>query len=75
MTREMKKSKMQHMATFTKMINRHSAYCSFEDSDDYRAEMSGRFSIEELEMIVNAMKEYQAAEAAKSSSPAQNILK
>lgn len=61
--------KMPHMAIFTRMINRHSAYCNFEDSDDYRAEMSGRFSIEELEMIINAMKEYQTAEAAKLNKP------
>ena len=62
--------RMPHMAQFTRMINRHPGYCGFEDSDDYRAEMSGRFSIEELQMIINAMKEYHAAEAAKSDNPA-----
>ena len=71
-TSAMKKIKMPHMAVFTKMINWHSGYCSFEDSDDYRAELSGRFSVEELEMIVNAMNEYQAAEAAKSNKPTQD---
>lgn len=63
--------RMPQMAVFTRMINRHPGYCSFEDSDDYRAEMSGRFCIEELQMIINAMKEYQAAEADKANKPAQ----
>jgi hypothetical protein len=70
----MKKIKMPHMAAFTKMINWHTGYCNFEDSDDYRAEMSGCFSIEELEMIVNAMKEYQAVEAARSCKPIQDTV-
>lgn len=69
MTRAMKKIKMPHMAAFTKMINWHSGYCSFEGCDDFRAEISGSFSIEELKIIVSAMEEYQAAEDAKSNKP------
>lgn len=59
---------MPHMAAFTKMINWHLGYCSFENSEDGHAEISGKFSVEELEMIANAMKEYQAAEAAKTNT-------
>ncbi|MEI6704481.1 MAG: hypothetical protein WCL71_13260 [Deltaproteobacteria bacterium] len=65
----MKKIKMPHMAAFTKMINWHSGYCSFEGCDDFRAEISGSFSIEELKIIVAALKEYTAAEAIKSRNP------
>lgn len=67
----MKKAKiaMPHMSAFTRMINWHLGYCSFENSEDGHAEISGKFSVEELEMIVNAMKEYQAAEAAKANKP------
>jgi len=65
-----KKIQMPHMAAFTKMINWHLGYCNFENSEDGYAEISGKFSLEELEMIVNAMKEYQAAEAAKANKPA-----
>ena len=69
MTRAMKKIKMPHMAAFTKMINFHSGYCSFDGRDDFRAEISGSFSIEELKIIVSAMEEYRDAEDAKSNKP------
>ena len=61
------------MAVFTKMINYHLGYCNFENSEDGHAEISGKFSLEELKMVVSAMEEYQAAEAAKSNTPTLNI--
>ena len=64
---------MPHMAVFTKMINYHLGYCNFENSEDGHAEISGKFSLEELKMVVSAMEEYQAAEAAKSNTPTLNI--
>lgn len=69
MTRAMKKIKMPHMAAFTKMINFHSGYCSFENSGEGFAEISGRFYIDELKIIVAALKEYTAVEAIKSRNP------
>lgn len=64
---------MPHLAAFTKMINWHAGYCSFENSEDGYAEINGKFLLEDLKIIVSAMEEYQAAEAAKSDHPTQTI--
>jgi hypothetical protein len=68
-TRAIKKIKMPHMAAFTKMINWHSGYCSFEYIDEGFAEISGRFSLDDLKIIVAALKEFNAVEAIKARNP------
>jgi len=69
MTRAVKKIKMPHMAAFTKMINWHAGYCSFEFNDEGFAEISGRFSLDDLKIIVAALKEFTAVEAIKARNP------
>jgi len=48
------------------MINWHAGYCSFEYIDEGFAEISGRFSLEDLKIIVAALKEFTAIEAIKA---------